>query len=131
LMGIGLGEFKTLIGTYAEDPRLSKLAHNSYLEIAAELGILSLMVYLFLIFETYRSLRWTTELARRMKAPLLYGVATGMQGGIVGFLVSSFFLSAEYVKVFWFYVFFSIVLVRVSRAWARQNKVARVHSQFG
>ena len=132
LMGIGLGEFKTLIGTYAEDPRLSKLAHNTYLEVAAELGILSLLVYLFLILETYRSLRWTTELARRLKAPLLYGVATGMQGGIVGFLVSSFFLSAEYVKVFWFYVFFSIVLVRVSRAWARQqNKVARVHSQLG
>ena len=121
LMGIGLGEFKTLIGTYAEDPRLSKLAHNTYLEIAAELGIVCLIVYLFLIFETYRSLRWTSEIAKRMHAPLLYGIATGMQGGIVGFLVSSFFLSAEYVKVFWFYVFFSIVLVRVSRAWARQQ----------
>jgi uncharacterized membrane protein YccC len=44
-----------------------------------------------------------------------------MQGGIIGFLVSSFFLSAEYVKFFWFYVFFSIALLRVTRRWALQQ----------
>jgi O-antigen ligase len=118
LVGVGLGEFKPLVAKYASDPRLSKLAHNTYLEIASELGIVCFIIYLWLLLETYRSLRWTGQVARRCRAPLLYGVATGMQGGMIGFLVSSFFLSAEYVKFFWFYVFFSIVLVRVTRNWA-------------
>jgi len=121
--GIGLGEFKPTVGVYAENPRLAKMAHNTYLELASELGIPCLILYLWLILETYRSLGRTSELARRFHSPLLNSVAVGMQGGIIGFLVSSFFLSAEYVKFFWFYVFFSIALLRVTRRWAlRQMK---------
>jgi hypothetical protein len=67
------------------------------------------------------SLKWTGQIAKRFKAPLLYAVATGMQGGLIGFLVSSFFLSAEYVKFFWFYVFYSIAIMQVTRRWALQQ----------
>jgi len=121
LLGIGLGEFKPMIGTYADDPKLNKLAHNTYLEILAELGIICFILYLWLLWETYRALGWTCRIARKLKAPLLYSVATGMQGGLIGFLVSSFFLSAEYVKFFWFYVFYSIAIMQVTRQWALQQ----------
>jgi O-antigen ligase len=121
ILGIGLGEFKPHIAAYAGDPKLSKLAHNTYLEILSELGIVCLLLYLWLLRETYMSLKWTGQIAKRFKAPLLYAVATGMQGGLIGFLVSSFFLSAEYVKFFWFYVFYSIAIMQVTRRWALQQ----------
>lgn len=45
----------------------------------------------------------------------------------MGFFVSSFFLSAEYVKFFWFYVFISISMVRVAQKYAvAQRKPAPV-----
>jgi O-antigen ligase len=118
LMGIGLGEFKPTIAMYAQNPRLAKIAHNTYLEIAAELGVPCLLLYLWLLHATYRSLKRTGEVAQRLHSELFYNIALGMQGGLIGFLVSSFFLSAEYVKFFWFYVFFSVALMRVTRKWA-------------
>jgi hypothetical protein len=53
---------------------------------------------------------------------LLFNLATGMQAGLLGYLVSSFFLSSEYVRFFWFYVFMAIVLERLVQVWiAAQN----------
>jgi O-antigen ligase len=118
LMGVGLGFFKPLIGSYGVDIRHRLIAHNTYLEIAAELGIVCLLLYLWMLWETYRSLEWTRCLAKEMNAPLLMNIVTGMQGGLIGFLVSSLFLSGEYVKFFWFYIFFSVALYRVTRRWA-------------
>jgi O-antigen ligase len=118
LVGVGLGFFKPLIGSYGADIRHRLVAHNTYLEIAAELGIVCFLLYLWMLWETYRSLEWTRRLAKEMKAPLLMNIVTGMQGGLIGYLVSSLFLSAEYVKFFWFYIFFSVALYRVTRRWA-------------
>jgi O-antigen ligase len=122
LVGVGVGRYKPLVGLYAGDPNLSKIAHNTYLELAAEMGIPALLIYLWLLWETYRSLEGTRRLAFKMKAQLLFGIATGMQGGLISFLVSSFFLSAEYVKWLWFYVFMSIVIADVAKKWATRQQ---------
>lgn len=122
LLGIGLGGFKPQVGKYTENPKLSKMAHNTYLELAAELGVVCLLVYLWLLWETYRSLAWTRRIAARYNATLLHSLVTGLQGGLIGYLVSSFFLSAEYVKWFWFYVFLSIALACITRKWALKQE---------
>jgi O-antigen ligase len=93
------------------------LAHNTYLEIAAEIGIPCLIIYLWLLYETWRSLERTRRAASEMDDKLLLNLATGMQGGLLGYLVSSFFLSSEYVRFFWFYVFMTIALERLVQAW--------------
>ena len=127
LTGIGLGQFKPQISKYTDDPKLNKLAHNTYLEIASELGLICFALYLWLLYETYKAFSWLQKAAKQFHSKLFYNLALGMQGGMVGFFVSSFFLSAEYVKFFWFYVFMSIAMTRVARRWAvREEEPARV-----
>ena len=57
LIGIGLGEFKPQMDYYA-DPgvNFSSIAHNSYLEVAAETGLPNFLVFVAMLFFTYRSL---------------------------------------------------------------------------
>jgi O-antigen ligase len=113
LAGIGLGQFKPKLADYTGKPALAKMAHNTYLEIAAELGVPCLLLYLWLLWETYRSFERIRRAAFQLDDSLIFNFATGLQGGLLGYLISSFFLSAEYVKFFWFYVFISITLERV------------------
>jgi O-antigen ligase len=114
IQGIGLGLFKPLLGEYSGYPQFHRIAHNTYIEIAAELGIPALAIFLFLLWETYRSLERVRRAARAMQDPTLYMVATAIQGGVLAFTVGSFFISAEYIKLFWIYVFLSIVLARLA-----------------
>jgi O-antigen ligase len=111
LMGIGLGEFKPQMDYYA-DPgvNFSSIAHNTYLEVAAETGLPNFLVFVAMLFFTYRSLDRVRRRASDSGPPLVYLAATGMQAGFVGYLVGAFFLSSEYMKLFWLWMFLSMVL---------------------
>lgn len=111
LLGIGLGEFKPLMDSYA-DPgvNIDTIAHNTYLEVAAETGLPCFLVFLTMLLFTYRSLGQVRRLASESGPPLLYVAATGLQASFAGYLVGAFFLSSEYMKLFWLWVFLSMVL---------------------
>ncbi len=111
VMGIGLGEFKPQMLKYA-DPGVgfSSIAHNTYIEVAAETGLPNFIVFLAMLFFTYRTLSRVRRRASDSGPPLVYLAATGIQAGFVGFLVGAFFLSAEYMKLFWLSIFLSMVL---------------------
>jgi len=55
----------------------------------------------------------------RARDEFLYPMAAGLQCGIVGCAVGDFFLSAEYLKLFWIVVFLSIPLEQLARSRAR------------
>jgi len=111
LMGIGLGKFKPEMDSYAPPGvGFSSIAHNTYLEVAAENGLPTLFVMLAMFFFTYRTLDRVRRRAADSGPPLVYLAATGLQSGFFGFLVGCFFLSAEYLKLFWLWMFLSMVL---------------------
>jgi O-antigen ligase len=111
LMGIGLGEFKPQMDNYAEPGvSFSSVAHNTYLEVAAETGLPNFLVFVAILLFTYRSLGRVRRRASDSGPPLLYLAATGMQAGFAGYLVGAFFLSSEYLKLFWLWIFLSMVL---------------------
>jgi O-Antigen ligase len=111
LTGIGLGQFKPEMDSYA-DPgvNFSSIAHNTYLEVAAETGLPNFFLFAAMLFFTYRSLSRVRRRASDSGPPLLYLGVTGMQAGFVGYLVGAFFLSSEYMKLFWLWIFLSMVL---------------------
>ncbi|MGB6482025.1 MAG: O-antigen ligase family protein [Candidatus Acidiferrales bacterium] len=112
LMGIGLGEFKPQMPMYTDpdDAGIVSIAHNTYLEVAAETGVPNVIIFIIILVLTYRILSRVRRRASDSGPPLLYLAATGMQAGFVGLLVGIFFLSAEYLKFFWLWVFLSMVL---------------------
>jgi probable O-glycosylation ligase (exosortase A-associated) len=111
LMGVGLGNFRILMPQY-EDPRTKNqnIAHNSYLEVAAELGLPALAVFLGIPFFSYRSLERVLKRERRPGREFPYYAALGLQAGLVGFMVGGFFLSGEYSKLFWLVITLSMCL---------------------
>jgi putative inorganic carbon (HCO3(-)) transporter len=69
------------------DPRRWQYAHNCYLQLAAETGLLGLVCFVWLLFVLFHS-GW--EACRRIKEPWLLTVLQAALCGLFGFLVQSF-----------------------------------------
>ena len=53
LTGVGLGNFKTVVNDYS-DRHVNLIAHNTYIEMGAEMGFPGLLAYIALLFFTFR-----------------------------------------------------------------------------
>jgi O-antigen ligase len=120
LYGVGLGNFQwEMTFYYTGDPNdasyrdFRSIAHNSYLEVAAELGLPALGVFAGILFSTFGTLERVRKRARRAGWKFSYEVALGLQAGLVGYMVGACFLSAEYQKLFWLVVMLSMCLPHV------------------
>ncbi len=111
LVGVGLDKFLFLVGQYEEDePKLVwSLAHNTYLQIAAELGLVGFFPFLAIIFSTYRTLGLVLKRSLDSGPPLLAQAAVAMQAGLVAWMVSIFFISGLQ-RTFWLLVALAISL---------------------
>jgi putative inorganic carbon (HCO3(-)) transporter len=117
LLGVGLGRFKPLMPQYADPGTpIDTMAHNTYIEVAAELGLPTLVVFLAIPFFSYRSLEKARQRAEVAGREFPYYAALGLQAGLVGYMVGAFFLSAEYQKLFWLSLLLSMCLPRLVRA---------------
>ncbi len=127
LCGIGLGNFKPMIRQYEDaGARVDSIAHNSYIEIAAEMGLPSLLIFLGILSCSFRSLGRVWRETRELGLPLLPQAALGIQAALVGSAVSIFFVSGQYEKSFWLLVFFSTCLVSLAKAATAEKKEAAV-----
>jgi putative inorganic carbon (HCO3(-)) transporter len=130
LSGVGVGNFKALSTTY-QDPNnpVQAIAHNAYIEVAAELGIPGITAFVAVLVFTFWSLGRTYHLALRARSTFLAQTALGMQGGLLGYAIAIVFVSAEYQRLFWLMVFVSACLPglipRKSRAGWRRSGPAR------
>jgi O-antigen ligase len=83
------------------------MAHDVYVEYAAELGIVGILLFIGILVSVYRSLERVRKLAMRYDDEFFFAVTSGMQTGLLGYCVASLFLSAEYQKTFWILIFLS------------------------
>jgi O-antigen ligase len=121
LLGVGLGRFKPLMPQYADKGTTTDtIAHNTYIEVAAELGLPTLLVFLGIPFFSYRSLEKARRQAQSFGRQFAHDAALGLQAGLVGYMVGAFFLSAEYQKLFWLVIMLSMSLPRLVRP--RRNR---------
>ena len=102
--GVGIGNYKPTvihynsIGLAHADPHI---AHNGFLEVAAEMGLPAFFVYLIFFGATLYSARKTERLAQARGEPTLAAIALGMQASVLGTCVAIIFVSGEYTKVLW------------------------------
>lgn len=122
IFGVGPLNFKSLSTLYTGLPQ-GNIAHNSFLEVAAEFGLPMFAVFMLLIFTTFRTLNAATRLAGTNEGWRIAGWAEGLRSGLLGFLVAGFFISAQYEKMFWLAVFLTIVLGRFAREAAAAEAV--------
>jgi len=121
-IGVGLGNFKTIVGQYEiEGPKVVSIAHNTYIEIAAELGLPALLVFCSILFSSFRSLQRTRRRAIEAGSSLVYQAATGLEAGLLGIAVSIFFVSGEYQRSLWMVIFLSACLPSLARVKVRRK----------
>lgn len=111
---IGVG-----IGNYMESLPSGRIltkneAHNTYIEIAAEAGIIGIVSFMLIIWLTLVSLRRTRYIMRRVGDRQLEGLSEALELSLLSFIVGAIFLSAQYEKTFWFIVAMSIVLRNIA-----------------
>ena len=124
LTGVGMGNFKWVVRQYDRpEENLDNVAHNTYVEVGAEMGLPGLVLYLALLVTTFRSLgavrRRTQDVAR---ADIVHRAALGLQAGLVAFMAATFFVSATQQKLFWLVVFLSMCLPVLARRLDRQEE---------
>lgn len=89
-------------------------AHNLYLQLAAETGILGLAVFLIIIVYAFAGL----ERARKRLAPRdpkLWGAVCGMELALIIYLATSLFLHAAYIRYFWLLLGLCVVVSNADR----------------
>ncbi len=116
LMGVGVDRFFHNLPQYMDTgdrtwitDETYAIAHNTYLQFAAEMGLLGLLPFLWLLFSTYRGLQKVARDALRSGSLLLHQAAVGMQAGLVGYAVSAFFVSGL-LRTFWVLIALSVAL---------------------
>lgn len=114
LIGVGPDRFRELSNLYT-GLGWGYVAHNSYLEIGAELGLPVLAIFLGLLVATFTALGRATRLRGDRVALELAQWADALRIGLLGFCVAGAFISAQYEKRFWIVVFLSIVVDRLAR----------------
>jgi len=116
LTGVGLGRFKPVEDQYWEVPlNRAFIAHNAYVEIAAEMGLPALLLFFAILFYSYQSFEKVRIMALKFRIPLLSRLAAGLEVGLVGCSVSLFFVSGQYQKLLWFVIFVSAVVPQLAQ----------------
>jgi len=111
LLGIGMGNYQ---------PNMSYnglVTHNSYTQVASELGMIALGLYLMFIVTPIRKL---STIARQTCAAKeeshFYYLALGLQASLIVFMVSSFFLSVAYAWNVYYLVGYAVCFRRIYQA---------------
>ncbi|HEU0180191.1 MAG TPA: O-antigen ligase family protein [Blastocatellia bacterium] len=117
IVGVGMANFH--IYSIHEN-----LAHNSYLEIAAELGVIGLIAYLILIFAPLRSLRRIERQTVGMSSKSereMYWLSVSIQAAFIAYMVCSFFASIQYLWYLYYTAAYAVALRRIHAAEEMQS----------
>ena len=110
VFGVGIGNFH--IVSIRE-----LVSHNSYTQVAAEMGLAAMVVYVSFIIVPLRRLRLleqATYLTRR--GSRVYYLSVGLQASLVAFMISSFFGSVAYQFSVYYLVGYAVALRRIYEA---------------
>jgi len=112
IVGVGMGNFH--IYSIRE-----KVAHNAYLEIAAELGVMGLIAYLIVILAPFRSLRRIERQTRGVRSKgerEMYWLSVTIQASLIAYMVCSFFASIQYLWYLYYTAAYAVALRQIHAA---------------
>jgi O-antigen ligase len=110
LFGVGMGNFHIVsIGEL--------VSHNAYTQVAAEMGMAAMAIYILFILAPFRALRSIeSETFEDRRASHFYYLAVGLQASLVAYMVCSFFASVAYQWYVYYLVGYSVCLRRLYKA---------------
>lgn len=129
LRGVGLGNFKRVMPLYGgPNIQTDNIAHNMFVEVAAELGLPALALFLGIFWTYYRNLGRIRSSGSM--PPLLRDAATALQAGLVGIMVGGSFVSAEYEKTTWTGLALASCVIALARSVKRQKATVQAEQTY-
>nr|NIR50871.1 O-antigen ligase family protein [candidate division KSB1 bacterium]NIR71521.1 O-antigen ligase family protein [candidate division KSB1 bacterium]NIS26327.1 O-antigen ligase family protein [candidate division KSB1 bacterium]NIT73094.1 O-antigen ligase family protein [candidate division KSB1 bacterium]NIU27009.1 O-antigen ligase family protein [candidate division KSB1 bacterium] len=113
IFGVGIGNF--LVYSISYTKLLGQLyAHNMFIHVAAELGIVAFALFTGIILTAFRKLRRIEQAAiQKANKPLLFQ-SRGIQISLVGLTICGMFLSQHFNKILWILFGLSVSMTQVS-----------------
>ncbi|HEY0322858.1 MAG TPA: O-antigen ligase family protein [Pyrinomonadaceae bacterium] len=107
LFGIGMGNFHTV-------SIRELVSHNAYTQVAAEMGLAAMIVYILFMLTPFKRLREIErETLDTRQSSRFYYMSIGLQASIVAYMIGSFFASVAYHWYVYYLVGYSICLRRM------------------
>lgn len=118
LLGIGMGGFHNFSNQ-------NQVTHNSYTQVASEMGLAATIIYtMFIVTPLRRLRRIEREIFDERRGSRFYYLALGLQASIVGYMVCSFFDSVAYQYYLYYLVGYAVCLHRMYEV-AREGRATK------
>lgn len=135
VLGVGAGNFSQASIKYVvrpgEAPRSDRLvsqpavAHNSYLEVLAELGLVGGLLFFGLIAFSFGSAVAAARRFRRLGDRAMEILSRSLVAGLAGVLAADFFISEEVSKQFWLLLALGPAFLGIAMRAAPRNQRSR------
>lgn len=107
LFGVGMDN-------YILYSNVNKATHNAYTQVASEMGLAALLIYLGFLITPFNRLRSIVQAFTTARPkPAVYYLAIGLQASLVGYMVVSFFASVAYLWYAYYLVAYAVCLRRL------------------
>lgn len=117
LVGIGIGNFPLV-------SLRSLVTHNSYMQVAAEMGMLALLLYAMFLTAPLNRLRLIErETLTSPNGSKFYFLSVGLQASVFGYLFSSFFAAVAYYWFVYYLIGYAICFRGIYSEAKRSGKV--------
>jgi O-antigen ligase len=121
ILGVGVKNYAVYYQSYSRrlglDPRTTaRDAHNLFIEVAAETGIVGLLVFLAIIWMMFRGMWNAWRMLRSIENRELSDMVAAYAIGVLGYLSAAMFIHNAYPRYFWMLVGISLALPQVARS---------------
>ena len=107
LFGLGMNNFILFSNT-------SHASHNAYTQVGSELGIPAMVIYIMFLFTPLKRLgKVRQQLGSAQARGRFFYLSVGVEASLIGYMVTSFFLSVAYLWYVYFLVGYAIALRRL------------------
>jgi len=130
ILGVGAGNYTEHFDEYAERVgsavRFRSIIrahypHNLYLEIAAESGLVGLLLFLAIVLTSFYLLERSRWCFVATDNTYLAALARALEISLVGYLVSSLFLHGHFIRYLWLLFAFAAALDLIAKDYSRNR----------
>lgn len=120
ILGVGLDNFSLYYQEYSRDigidaRRVERTAHNRYLEVLAEQGIVGFTAYMLMLLAVFRSINLARRRFRDAGLKEYERMASAFAVSLLGYLIIYFFIDDAHPRYFWLLFGIAFGLPQVAR----------------
>jgi len=113
ILGVGLGNFRAVSPSYNAELKRHLPAHNMYVEVCAELGILGFLFFILFTFSIFNKIR-KLKTSSIINTYRYFFLRDCMLISFVGFFVAGLVRNAEYSMEFWIFLALGLSVTRLA-----------------